>query len=109
MTCLTAPGSGKDLLWNVTVAGQTSPILTTRPTSYAAPVTGTFTGPGSNLAKTYGYEMVYIGGASALLRSLRSRTPHALRSHNHASCVRSKLRPLGYADQWGNLTVSTAQ
>lgn len=65
MTCLTAPGSGKDLLWNVTVAGQTSPILTTRPTSYAAPVTGTFTGPGSNLAKTYGYEMVYIGGASA--------------------------------------------
>lgn len=56
LSCMTAPGSGRGLLWNVTIAGQTSATLTSRPTSYAAPVTGTFTGPGANLAQTYGYE-----------------------------------------------------
>ena len=56
LSCMTAPGSGRGLLWNVTIAGQTSATLTSRPTSYAAPVTGTFTGPGANLAHTYGYE-----------------------------------------------------
>lgn len=56
LSCMTAPGTGKGLLWNVTIAGQTSPTLTSRPTSYAPPVTGTLTGPGSNVAHTYGYE-----------------------------------------------------
>ena len=58
ITCATAPGSGRGLYWNVTVAGQTSPIYMGRNTSYALPVTGTFTGPGSSNAQTYGSEFV---------------------------------------------------
>lgn len=66
LSCMTAPGSGKGLLWNVTIAGQTSPTLTSRPTSYAPPVTGTFSGPGSNLAHTFGYEGAWRVGQTRI-------------------------------------------
>lgn len=62
ISCLTAPGVGKNLVWQVTVFGQTSARLTTHETSYAPPTTASFSGPGSDLALTSGYQSVVIGG-----------------------------------------------
>jgi len=66
ISCLTAPGVGKDLVWQVSVYGQASARLTTDLTSYAPPTTATFTGPGSDQALTQGYQQVVIAGACNL-------------------------------------------
>ena len=53
MTCLTAPGTGAALVWAAFVAGQVSAISTAT-SSYAPPIFGAYSGPGSHLANTTG-------------------------------------------------------
>jgi len=51
ITCLTAPGAGTGMLWNLMIDGQASKVSTT---DYAAPVISGFEGPGATLANTDG-------------------------------------------------------
>ena len=62
ITCLTAPGTGLGHLWSVSVGGQASPVMTTRPTSYHPPIISLEDGPGSASAETFGKQAVIIEG-----------------------------------------------
>jgi hypothetical protein len=62
ISCVTAPGVGTSLVWQVTVFGQTSARLTSQLTNYAPPTTASFSGPGSDIALTSGYQSVVISG-----------------------------------------------
>lgn len=63
ITCQTTQGTGYGLIWQVGVAGQSSARLATFTTAYAPPVIALFSGPGSLLARTSGYETVAVTGA----------------------------------------------
>lgn len=63
ITCLTAPGVGFGYVWQVTVAGQAAPRLSGFLQGYAAPVTASYSGPGSVDANTTGGQLVVIDGA----------------------------------------------
>lgn len=60
--CLTAPGTGTGHLWTVSVGGQASPVMASRPTSYHPPIVSIEDGPGAVNAQTYGGEAVVIEG-----------------------------------------------
>lgn len=61
LTCTAAPGIGKDHLWKLRLAGQTSdPSVDS--TSYRAPVIASISGPGSRNADTAGQQEVLITG-----------------------------------------------
>jgi hypothetical protein len=62
MTCLTAPGVGKDLEWSVTIGTQLASFSTPLLSSYSAPQVFTFTGAGSDKADTLGNQAVIISG-----------------------------------------------
>ena len=49
-------------VWSVNVDQQSSPRFLTRMTSYAPPVTELYSGPGSHVAQTSGYQAVVIDG-----------------------------------------------
>ena len=60
--CLTAPGTGTGHLWTLSVGGQASPVMASRPTSYHPPIVSIEDGPGAANAQTYGGEAVVIEG-----------------------------------------------
>jgi len=62
MTCLTAPGVGKDLEWSVTIGTQLASFVTPLLSSYSAPQVFTFTGAGADKADTLGDQPVIISG-----------------------------------------------
>jgi hypothetical protein len=62
MTCLTAPGVGKDLEWSVTIGTQLALFVTPLLSSYSAPQVFTFTGAGADKADTLGNQAVIITG-----------------------------------------------
>lgn len=62
ISCLTAPGTGLGHLWSVSVGGQVSPVMTTRPTSYHPPIVALEGGPGAVSAETFGGQAVVIEG-----------------------------------------------
>jgi hypothetical protein len=62
MTCLTAPGVGKDLEWAVTIGTQLANFVTPLLSSYSAPQVFTFTGAGADKADTLGNQAVTITG-----------------------------------------------
>jgi hypothetical protein len=62
ITCYTAPGSGADLVWAVSVGTQLSPLRLNLTSNYAAPVVAFYSGPGSREADTMGGEVVVISG-----------------------------------------------
>ena len=87
ITCQTAPGTGAGLVWQVTVAGQSSAILSGYSTSYAPPVIASFSGPGAFLANTYVYETVSISGACTPCAPIRASYKHSS-AHSASSCRR---------------------
>jgi hypothetical protein len=62
MTCLSAPGTGADSSWRVTVAGQASTRNADALTSYSPPIVGYYAGVGSASADTEGGQAVRISG-----------------------------------------------
>ena len=93
ITCQTTQGTGYGLIWQVGVAGQSSARLTTFTTAYAPPVIALFSGPGSLLARTSGYETVAVTGADAVVlpSSLRRLLPRS--SLRGRPFRRGQLRP----------------
>jgi hypothetical protein len=62
--CLTVEGTGKDLVWQVTVGEQASVIFTDKTTSYAAPIVASYAGDGAADAFTWGDQVVHISGTN---------------------------------------------
>jgi VCBS repeat-containing protein len=62
VTCTTAPGTGKDLRWELTIADQSTGIFLGGTSNYAAPVVAQYTGAGASSALTSGGEEVLIDG-----------------------------------------------
>ena len=60
MACVTAPGTGANLLWVVTIGGQPSPLYGY--TSYAPPSIASYDGPGAQQGNTQGGLLIYING-----------------------------------------------
>lgn len=97
ISCVTAPGVGTNLVWQVTVFNQSSARLTSQLTNYAPPTTAAFSGPGSDMALTSGYQSVVIDGAcTRLLRRSPSSSPLTSSSLVQAStlALRGRLSSL---------------
>lgn len=62
ISCLTSPGSGANLTWSVSIAGQASIVISNITSNYAPPIVSNYAGPGSFMANTYGKEIVRIQG-----------------------------------------------
>lgn len=60
VSCVTAPGIGTDLVWQLSIAGLASNIAGN--TSYGRPVVSSFAGDGFAQASTEGNQPVYISG-----------------------------------------------
>lgn len=60
MSCITAPGTGANLVWALTIVNQLSSLW--NGTSYAPPSISYFTGPGAVNADTAGGQLVNITG-----------------------------------------------
>ena len=73
--CLTAPGTGDTLRWQLD-AGERAPTTSTATTSYAPPLITRFEGPGASEASTRGGQRVTIigdhfGSSGATIDSVR--------------------------------------
>merc|ERR1711871_420833 len=61
--CLTAPGTGKNHQWIISVDGQQSAPLQTN-SSYASPTVQVLSGEGAEAASTLGNQTIFIGGSN---------------------------------------------